>query len=434
MLEVERKKEESSTLLGDKTISFREQMQDPSSNPNSNSNPNPHNANAASQPPRPAPSTAAAGAGASSSSIFARSGGPHHRRAHSEVSFRLPDDMMDLSPSDPFAGGSSTASMDEIGSEDDLFSTYIDVDKLGGANGSGGAGNGADPTGELEKSPAMARHRHSNSVDGSSSFGEIMEAKKAMPPDKLAELWTVDPKRAKRILANRQSAARSKERKARYIQELERKVQTLQTEATTLSAQLTLYQRDTTGLSTENTELKLRLQAMEQQAQLRDALKKEVERLKVATGEMMSHTESFNLGMHHMPFTGPTFSPIVSQSGPSGHQNIQLSSFGHSPSTMPTHPLHQTSSHTLSEILQNDQLGRFQGLDISSKGSTLVKSEGPSLSARMLTKKGKHPWGFVVKFTQSCFSKAFGVSGRWNIGNERSFPLYLCMLGYASIL
>lgn len=45
-----------------------------------------------------------------------------------------------------------------------------------------------------------------------------------------------------RILANRQSAARSKERKARYIQELERKVQTLQTEATTLSAQLTLYQ------------------------------------------------------------------------------------------------------------------------------------------------------------------------------------------------
>lgn len=45
-----------------------------------------------------------------------------------------------------------------------------------------------------------------------------------------------------RILANRQSAARSKERKARYILELERKVQTLQTEATTLSAQLTLYQ------------------------------------------------------------------------------------------------------------------------------------------------------------------------------------------------
>ena len=45
-----------------------------------------------------------------------------------------------------------------------------------------------------------------------------------------------------RILANRQSAARSKERKMRYIVELEHKVQTLQTEATTLSAQFTLLQ------------------------------------------------------------------------------------------------------------------------------------------------------------------------------------------------
>ncbi|XLS72315.1 hypothetical protein HN51_029180 [Arachis hypogaea] len=104
-------------------------------------------------------------------------------------------------------------------------------DKSPGGNGSAGA-RGARP-----------RHLHSNSVDGSTTgvFGEIMEAKKAMPPDKLAELWTIDPKRAKRILANRQFTARSKKRKARYIQELERKIQTLQTEATTLSTQLTLY-------------------------------------------------------------------------------------------------------------------------------------------------------------------------------------------------
>lgn len=291
---------------------------------------------------------------------------------------------MDLSPSDPFTGGSSTASLDEIGSEDDLFSTYIDVDKLAGY---AGAGNGADPggNGEPEKIPARSRHRHSSSVDGSSSFGEIMDAKKAMPPDKLAELWSIDPKRAKRILANRQSAARSKERKARYIQELERKVQTLQTEATTLSAQLTLYQRDTTGLSNENTDLKLRLHAMEQQAQLRDALnealKKEVERLKVATGGIMSPTESFNLGMHQMPFTEANFIPIQSQSGHSGYQNIQFPPFGHSPSSMQTHQLQQTNSRSFSEILQNDQLGHFQGLDISSKGSTIVKSEGPSVSA-----------------------------------------------------
>lgn len=45
-----------------------------------------------------------------------------------------------------------------------------------------------------------------------------------------------------RILANRQSAARSKERKARYISDLERKVQGLQIELATLSAQLSLLQ------------------------------------------------------------------------------------------------------------------------------------------------------------------------------------------------
>lgn len=76
----------------------------------------------------------------------------------------------------------------------------------------------------------------------------------------------------------------------RYIQELEHKVQVLQTEATTLSAQLTMLQRDSAGLATQNNELKIRLQAMEQQAQLRDALNEaltaEVQRLKLATGEV----------------------------------------------------------------------------------------------------------------------------------------------------
>lgn len=138
----------------------------------------------------------------------------------------------------------------------------------------------------------------SNSMDGNSnSFslefgnGEFSgaELKKIMANDKLAEIALSDPKRAKRILANRQSAARSKERKMRYISELEHKVQTLQTEATTLSAQLTLLQRDSAGLTSQNNELKFRLQSMEQQAQLRDALNEaltaEVQRLKIATAE-----------------------------------------------------------------------------------------------------------------------------------------------------
>ncbi|MCI22353.1 transcription factor RF2b-like, partial [Trifolium medium] len=69
----------------------------------------------------------------------------------------------------------------------------------GGSNELGDAG--ADLVGNdvPEKNPVRPRHRHSSSVDGSSSFGEIMDGKKAMPPDKLAELWSIDPKRAKRF-------------------------------------------------------------------------------------------------------------------------------------------------------------------------------------------------------------------------------------------
>ncbi|KAK4378212.1 hypothetical protein RND71_000074 [Anisodus tanguticus] len=150
-----------------------------------------------------------------------------------------------------------------------------------------------------------------NSLDGNSnSFslefgnGEFSgaELKKIMANEKLAEIALTDPKRAKRILANRQSAARSKERKMRYIAELEHKVQTLQTEATTLSAQLTLLQRDSAGLTSQNSELKFRLQAMEQQAQLRDAfamtalneaLTAEVQRLKIATAELNADASKF---------------------------------------------------------------------------------------------------------------------------------------------
>ncbi|XP_042493288.1 transcription factor RF2b-like [Macadamia integrifolia] len=355
--------------------------------------------------------------------------GSHHRRAHSEVNFRIPDDM-DL----PF--DASTGSFEDVGSEDDLFSTYMNIEKLGsrinecpnegnktgnsrinddnvaappgdcvgqrsggggatgdGAGGSSGGGEGGGSQNENNggEKNAKPRHRYSNSVDGTSmpreqfSYGETMEAKKAMDPNKLAELWALDPKRAKRILANRQSAARSKERKARYISELERKVQTLQTEATTLSAQLTLFQRDTSGLTTENTDLKLRLQAMEQQAHLRDALndalKQEVERLKIATGEISNPGETFSLGMHQMQYNSPTFFSLPQQEGAGGHQNIQLPRFHPSLSNMGNHPLLAAQSHLFSDMLQQDPLGRLQGLDISSRGSHLVKSEGPSISA-----------------------------------------------------
>lgn len=148
----------------------------------------------------PNPSSSSTNVAACPSSLYSAfiRNGSHHRRAHSEMSFCLPEDMTTatmMTTTDPMGGGSSTTSLDEIGSEDDLFSTYIDVDKL-----TGGGGNGEDQGGPTTSFKGRHnRHRYSNSVDG---HGEILDAKKAMPPDKLAELWSVDPKRAKRCSSN----------------------------------------------------------------------------------------------------------------------------------------------------------------------------------------------------------------------------------------
>nr|XP_043607151.1 transcription factor VIP1 [Erigeron canadensis] len=232
---------------------------------------------------------------------------PHHRRAQSETFFRFPEDPVDILLDDVVA---------------DFNFANIELPSLssdgGGPPMPTTTGDSSGESSEVNKGVVVGhvrslsvdgdffdgeksgyRHRYSNSMDGTTSFDEMMMAldsnsnsysKKAVGPDKLAELALLDPKRAKRILANRQSAARSKERKIRYTGELERKVQTLQNEATTLSTQVTMLQRDTTGLTSENKELKLRLQAMEQQAKLRDALnetlRSEVQRLKIETGQM----------------------------------------------------------------------------------------------------------------------------------------------------
>ncbi|XP_008785820.1 transcription factor VIP1-like [Phoenix dactylifera] len=237
-----------------------------------------------------------------------------HRRAHSETILHLPDNL--LFDSDP------DFSLDDVDfpSLDDDAAIPVPTAAGGPESSVRSAGHhrsvsidGAFFDGLELRSPSagggvlgkVAHHRRSGSVDGSiSTFegemaGRLDLAKKVMSDDKLAELALIDPKKAKRILANRQSAARSKERRIRYTSELETKVRTLQTEATTLMAQLSQLQRDTTDLTAENRELKLRLQAMEKEAQLRDALnetlRQEIQRLKIAAGEIsMVDGNTFN--------------------------------------------------------------------------------------------------------------------------------------------
>ncbi|XP_072969867.1 transcription factor VIP1-like [Typha angustifolia] len=293
-----------------------------------------------------------------------------HRRAHSETFLRLPDDL--LLDSDP---DFSISDLDFPSLSDETTPSSSAALAVAGEATGGGAGGGGGTAhmrslsfdaaffeglvlqegnsgGGVEKRP---HHRRSGSMDGvsSSSFeGDSLPdyAKKAMAAEKLAELALLDPKRAKRILANRQSAARSKERKIRYTSELERKVQTLQTEATTLSAQVTLLQRDTTGLTSENRELKLRLQAMEQQAQLRDALnealREEVQRLKIATGQIPN--------MNGLSYSGgiqPPMSSFFSQQQQLPHLGGQLAQHIH-----PTQSQTSSNGQPISSQSLNDSM------------------------------------------------------------------------------
>ncbi|XP_057963631.1 basic leucine zipper 61-like [Malania oleifera] len=94
----------------------------------------------------------------------------------------------------------------------------------------------------------------------------------------------VDPKRVKRILANRQSAQRSRVRKLQYISELERSVTSLQTEVSALSPRVAFLDHQRLILNVDNSALKQRIAALAQDKIFKDAhqeaLKKEIERLR----------------------------------------------------------------------------------------------------------------------------------------------------------
>lgn len=93
-----------------------------------------------------------------------------------------------------------------------------------------------------------------------------------------------DPKRIKRILANRQSAQRSRVRKLQYISELERSVNSLQAEVSVLSPRVAFLDHQRLVLNVDNSVLKQRLAALAQDKVFKDghqeALKREIERLR----------------------------------------------------------------------------------------------------------------------------------------------------------
>ncbi|KAL0366681.1 UNVERIFIED_CONTAM: putative transcription factor PosF21 [Sesamum radiatum] len=150
-----------------------------------------------------------------------------HRRAHSEI-LTLPDDISFDSDLGVVGGLDGPSFSDET--EDDLLSTYLDMDKFNSTTGisecqvgdSSATEQGslsipaielsnpsADNVATASNEKPRIRHQHSQSMDGSTTIKPEMlisgsegpspaESKKAISAAKLAELALIDPKRAKR--------------------------------------------------------------------------------------------------------------------------------------------------------------------------------------------------------------------------------------------
>ncbi|KAL6629412.1 hypothetical protein ACP70R_029177 [Stipagrostis hirtigluma subsp. patula] len=186
--------------------------------------------------------------------------GAHRRSASDSAAF------LEAVPMDDVIGGG-----DEFDRLDDeqLMSMFSDVEAPAVSDG-GGCERGGEAQlmdmGDAEEamaatSPAEARAAAAAAADG-----------------------IADPKRVKRILANRQSAQRSRVRKLQYISELERSVTSLQMEVSALSPRVAFLDHQRSLLTVGNSHLKQRIAALAQDKIFKDAhqeaLKKEIERLR----------------------------------------------------------------------------------------------------------------------------------------------------------
>ncbi|XP_019449761.1 PREDICTED: basic leucine zipper 34-like isoform X2 [Lupinus angustifolius] len=113
-----------------------------------------------------------------------------------------------------------------------------------------------------------------------------MQEHDKQPKNEAMEVGTelLTPRRVKRILANRQSAQKSRVRKLQYVSELERNVTSLQTEVSILSPRVAFLDHQRLILNVDNSSLKQRIAALAQDKIFKDghqeALKMEIERLR----------------------------------------------------------------------------------------------------------------------------------------------------------
>ncbi|CAL0325200.1 unnamed protein product [Lupinus luteus] len=156
---------------------------------------------------------------------------------------------------------------------DSRFNTSTDDENKSGGN-------------EVSESDTDHRHQKSSSVDVSRS---PFLATRVMPPERLAELGRTDPKKAKRIIANRKSAVKSKERKKFYENELHIQVKSLQSQVDNVYQQLLVTKRNVTTRIAWNSTLRKEIDAKRQELYYRraryEAMKNEMEYYKMKTSQ-----------------------------------------------------------------------------------------------------------------------------------------------------
>ncbi|CAO2178213.1 unnamed protein product [Urochloa humidicola] len=195
--------------------------------------------------------------------------GAHRRSLSDSVAF------VEVAPADGAPG-----EFDRL-DDDQLMSMFPDE-----AAGAGGSENGGSSDSDGDKRAGATGNNNGGCNDERNEAGEDAQAPAAGQAGAAAANTELirDPKRVKRILANRQSAQRSRVRKLQYISELERSVTTLQNEVSVLSPRVAFLDQQRTILTVGNSHLKQRIAALAQDKIFKDAhqeaLRKEIERLR----------------------------------------------------------------------------------------------------------------------------------------------------------
>ncbi|CAA2954157.1 basic leucine zipper 61-like [Olea europaea subsp. europaea] len=196
-----------------------------------------------------------------------------HRRSVSESIAFLEAPMVQECRRSSIAAGSGNTSEFERFDDDQLMSMFTDDVVMGPTLSSSSPSSPSDhnsinddkqgPLDQLVQQPKSEPEEVHSSCKS-----EEQNAQHATADNSNEKIY--DPKRIKRILANRQSAQRSRVRKLQYISELERSVNTLQAEVSVLSPRVAFLDHQRLVLNVDNSVLKQRIAALAQDKLFKD--------------------------------------------------------------------------------------------------------------------------------------------------------------------